>query len=116
MPNEESLAYLAPIGGFLVSVGPIFSQLLAAYRTGGGVPFADYGTELRDMQGAFNRPAFSQLLATEWLANGAPDVHARLQASPPARPGRRVRIRVVERRARRAYPNAPSSPRWGPAP
>jgi 2-polyprenyl-3-methyl-5-hydroxy-6-metoxy-1,4-benzoquinol methylase len=83
--NEESLAYLAPIGGFLVSVGSIFPELLAAYRTGAGVPFADYGTELRDMQGAFNRPAFSQLLAGEWLANGAPDVHARLQASPPAR-------------------------------
>jgi 2-polyprenyl-3-methyl-5-hydroxy-6-metoxy-1,4-benzoquinol methylase len=83
--NEQSLAYLAPIGGFLVCVGPIFSQLQAAYRTGGGVPFADYGTEMRDMQGAFNRPAFSQLLAGEWLANGAPDVHARLQASPPAR-------------------------------
>jgi 2-polyprenyl-3-methyl-5-hydroxy-6-metoxy-1,4-benzoquinol methylase len=83
--NEESLAYLAPIGGFLVSVGQIFSQLMHAYRTGTGVAFGDYGTELRDMQGAFNRPAFSQLLATEWLANGAPDVHARLQASPPAR-------------------------------
>jgi 2-polyprenyl-3-methyl-5-hydroxy-6-metoxy-1,4-benzoquinol methylase len=49
------------------------------------VPFADYGTEMRDMQGAFNRPAFSQLLTTEWLANGAPDIHARLQADPPAR-------------------------------
>ena len=83
--HEESLAYLAPVGGFLVSVGPIFSDLLAAYRNGTGVPFADYGTELRDMQGAFNRPAFMQLLAGEWLANGAPDVHARLQADPPAR-------------------------------
>jgi 2-polyprenyl-3-methyl-5-hydroxy-6-metoxy-1,4-benzoquinol methylase len=77
--NEHSLAYLAPVGGFLVSVGTIFEQLLAAYRTGGGVPFGDYGTELRDMQGAFNRPAFTQLLAADWLANGAPDVHARLQ-------------------------------------
>jgi 2-polyprenyl-3-methyl-5-hydroxy-6-metoxy-1,4-benzoquinol methylase len=83
--NEQSLAYLAPIGGFLVCVGPIFSQLLEAYRTGGGVPFADYGTEMRDMQGAFNRPAFSQLLANDWLANGAPDIHALLQADPPAR-------------------------------
>ncbi len=77
--NEYSLAYLAPVGGFLVSVGQIFDQLLAAFRTGGGVPFGDYGTELRDMQGAFNRPAFTELLAADWLANGASDVHARLQ-------------------------------------
>jgi 2-polyprenyl-3-methyl-5-hydroxy-6-metoxy-1,4-benzoquinol methylase len=77
--NEHSLSYLAPVGGFLVSVGQVFEQLLAAYRSGGGVPFADYGNELRDMQGAFNRPAFTELLAADWLANGAPDVHARLQ-------------------------------------
>jgi len=83
--HEESLAYLAPIGGFLVSMGPVFSELVTAYRSGGGVPFAHYGTELRDAQGAFNRPAFSQLLATQWLAEGAPDVHSRLQAEPPAR-------------------------------
>jgi len=83
--NVESLAYLAPVGGFLVSFGSVFPQLIAAYRTGGGVPYADYGADMRDMQGAFNRPAFSQLLSADWLANGAPDVHARLQADPPAR-------------------------------
>lgn len=83
--NEQSLAYLEPLGGFLVSIGPIFPALLAAYRTGGGVPFGDYGTEVRDAQGALNRPAFTQLLSAQWLAEGAPDVHARLEADPPAK-------------------------------
>jgi 2-polyprenyl-3-methyl-5-hydroxy-6-metoxy-1,4-benzoquinol methylase len=77
--NDQSLAYLAPIGGFLVSFGSVFEDLLAAFRTGGGVPYGDYGAEMREAQGAFNRPAFTQLLASEWLAEGAPDVHARLQ-------------------------------------
>ena len=83
--SPESLAYLAPIGGFLVSIGPVFPQLVAAYRNGTGVPFAEYGTEVRDAQGALNRPAFTNLLATEWLPGGAPDVHARLSAKKPAR-------------------------------
>jgi ubiquinone/menaquinone biosynthesis C-methylase UbiE len=83
--DETSLAYLASVGGFLVSFSNVMPKLLDAYRTGGGVAYGDYGRELRESQGAFNRPAFQSLLATEWLAGGAPEVHARLSSGSGAR-------------------------------
>ncbi len=76
--DETSLAYLAPAGGFLISFANVMPQLLDAYRSGGGVAYGDYGTEMREAQAAFNRPGFQSLLASEWLANGVPDVHERL--------------------------------------
>jgi 2-polyprenyl-3-methyl-5-hydroxy-6-metoxy-1,4-benzoquinol methylase len=59
-------------------------QLLEVYRSGGGVPFGDYGTDMREGQAAINRPAFLQQLGYEWLPS-IPDIHARLLAHPPAR-------------------------------
>jgi 2-polyprenyl-3-methyl-5-hydroxy-6-metoxy-1,4-benzoquinol methylase len=76
--DETSLAYLAPAGGFLVSFSNVMPQLLDAYRSGGGVPYGDYGAEMREAQAAFNRPGFQSLLAGDWLPNGVPDVHERL--------------------------------------
>lgn len=82
--DETSLAYLAPAGGFVVSFAQVMPKLLDAYRTGGGVSFGEYGAEMREAQAAFNRPGFQSLLAAEWLADGMPDLHARLQ-QPDAR-------------------------------
>jgi ubiquinone/menaquinone biosynthesis C-methylase UbiE len=50
----------------------------AAYRTGAGVGWESYGTDMREGQADFNRPAFTHLLGSEWLP-GVRDVHARLQ-------------------------------------
>jgi 2-polyprenyl-3-methyl-5-hydroxy-6-metoxy-1,4-benzoquinol methylase len=83
--DETSLAYLAPAGGFIVSFANVMPKLLHAYRTGGGVSFGEYGPEMREAQAAFNRPAFQSLLTSDWLANGVPDLHARLQ-----QPGARI--------------------------
>jgi 2-polyprenyl-3-methyl-5-hydroxy-6-metoxy-1,4-benzoquinol methylase len=57
--------------------------LLAAFSTGNGVPYADYGDDLHEGQAAFTKPLFENLLAKEWLP-GAPEVHERLLADPPA--------------------------------
>jgi SAM-dependent methyltransferase len=76
--DETSLAYLEPIGRFLVSFVSAIPKVVDAYRSGGGVSFGEYGTEMREAQAAFNRPAFQSLLASDWLANGTPDVHERL--------------------------------------
>src|SRR5262249_640748 len=54
------------------------------FRSGGGVPYADYGADLHEGQARFTRPMFENLLATEWLP-AVPDVHDRLAADPPAR-------------------------------
>jgi len=65
--------------------------VLDAFRTGDGVPYADYGTDLHEGQARFTRPMFDELLAGEWLP-GCPEVHGRLLADPlPEGPRRRDR-------------------------
>lgn len=64
-------------------VKPIDS-VLNAFRTGDGVPYADYGPDLHEGQARFTRPMFDSLLASEWL-KVVPEVHERLLADPPAR-------------------------------
>jgi 2-polyprenyl-3-methyl-5-hydroxy-6-metoxy-1,4-benzoquinol methylase len=83
--DAESLSYVAPFGQFLMCVPPAIPALLEAYRTGGGVHYSLYDPYHREGQGAFNRPAFTVLLSSQWLAGGLPDVHARLLTGPPAR-------------------------------
>jgi 2-polyprenyl-3-methyl-5-hydroxy-6-metoxy-1,4-benzoquinol methylase len=59
-------------------------DVVAAYRTGAGVPYGAYGPDLHEGQAAMNCPAFMNQLAPEWLPV-MPDVHARLMSDPPAR-------------------------------
>jgi SAM-dependent methyltransferase len=82
--GETSLNYIAPMAqGVVACVRPI-DALIEAFRSGGGVPYADYGADLHLCQARFTRPLFENLLATEWLP-AVSDVHERLQADPPAR-------------------------------
>jgi 2-polyprenyl-3-methyl-5-hydroxy-6-metoxy-1,4-benzoquinol methylase len=48
------------------------------------VPFSGYGANMREGQASMNRAMFLQQLGNEWFPM-IPDVHARLQADPPAR-------------------------------
>ena len=57
---------------------------MEAFRTGGGIAYADYGEDLCGAQASFTRPLFEQLLGSEWLPSVA-DVDARLLAAPGAR-------------------------------
>ena len=82
--DRESLNYVAPFGQLLVACLRPIDALLAAYRTGDGVPYGDYGADLHEGQAAFTRPMFVKLLAQEWLPS-LPDINARLLADPPAR-------------------------------
>jgi SAM-dependent methyltransferase len=79
-----SLNYVVPMAQLLVGAVRPLQSVLHVYRNGGGVPFDEYGVDLREGQAAINYPAFWQQLPTEWLP-AIPDVHARLQADPPAR-------------------------------
>ena len=84
--DVSSLNYVAPMArAVLACIRPI-DELLAAFRTGEGVPYADYGEDLHEAQAAFTRPLFENLLGTEWLP-AIPQVHERLLADPPARVG-----------------------------
>ncbi len=80
----DSLNYLAPVAQAIVGAVRPLPAILEAYRHGGGVPFSAYGTDMREAIAASNYPAFMHQLAREWLPV-MPDVHARLQADPPAR-------------------------------
>jgi 2-polyprenyl-3-methyl-5-hydroxy-6-metoxy-1,4-benzoquinol methylase len=82
--DPESPNQIASFCQLLVGTVAPLPQLLAAFRSGNGVPYADYGEDMHEGQARANRPAFTNLLAQEWLA-AMPDVAARLQADPPAR-------------------------------
>ena len=82
--DESSLNCVAPLAQAIMACTRPMDALLAAFRTGDGVPYADYGADLHEGQARFTRPMFDNLLAAEWFP-AVPDVHERLQADPPAR-------------------------------
>ena len=63
-------------------MGAVFPTLVEAFRSGGGVPYADYA--IHDAQGDFNRPAFLSLLTSEWLP-AVPGVAGLLASGEPVR-------------------------------
>jgi 2-polyprenyl-3-methyl-5-hydroxy-6-metoxy-1,4-benzoquinol methylase len=75
--DPHSLTYVRPMAELPAVLGRVSGQLEHAYRTGGGVPYADYG--FHEVQAAFNRPVFENLLAAEWLP-AISDVEAMLHA------------------------------------
>lgn len=82
--EPESMALRTPAAQLLVAMALPMPQLLEAFRSGQGVPYAAYGERFREGMARINRPGLTQLLTQEWLA-AMPDVVARLQADPPAR-------------------------------
>ncbi len=82
LADPASLAYAAPLARMLAAAASRLPELLTAYRTGGGVGWAEFGDDARDAQGDQNRPWFESALA-DALAS-VPDVHAVL-SRPTAR-------------------------------
>ena len=82
--DPDSPYSMAPLVRSMVACASVMPALLAAYRTGGGVPWSAYGSDMIEAQGDFNRPWLLASFGREYLP-AIPDVHARLQADPPAR-------------------------------
>jgi SAM-dependent methyltransferase len=82
--DADSPSHAAPLAGMLASVARVLPQLLEAYRTGDGVPYAAYGQQMRRGIAAVNRPLFLHELASSWLP-ALPDLDRRLRSAPPAR-------------------------------
>ncbi|MEX0666897.1 MAG: SAM-dependent methyltransferase, partial [Acidimicrobiia bacterium] len=57
--HEEDPAHVAPLADMVAGGGLVIDQVVDAYRTGQGVPYAAYGKTFRDGQAGINRPAFS---------------------------------------------------------
>src|SRR5262245_2326879 len=82
--DGDSPNYLAPLARLMVGTVRPLDAVLAAFRSGRGVPFGEYGTDMREGQGGLNRVAFLEQLGNVWLPS-VPNVHGRLLAEPPAR-------------------------------
>ena len=82
--DPESPFSIAPLTHFVVLTTNALPALIEAFRTGGGLTWADYGRDSYEAQGNFNRPWLVSQFVTEHLAK-VPDVAARLVADPPAR-------------------------------
>jgi 2-polyprenyl-3-methyl-5-hydroxy-6-metoxy-1,4-benzoquinol methylase len=82
--DYDSPSIVTPMAQIFAGCVKPLPQVLEAFRTGGGVPFADYGEDLAAGQAGTTRPLFRHQLTQEWLP-AMSDVHARLQADPPAR-------------------------------
>lgn len=81
--DRESLNFAAPLAQLVVGAASPVDQLIETYQTGGGLPFSQYGANLREGQASMNRAMFLQQLGQEWLPNML-DVDARLKSANPA--------------------------------
>lgn len=79
LTDPDSLNYLAPMARFLAGTAGRLPDLVEAYRTGGGVSWSRFGSDVREAQGALNRPLFLNLLASELLPR-VPDLDALLRS------------------------------------
>jgi 2-polyprenyl-3-methyl-5-hydroxy-6-metoxy-1,4-benzoquinol methylase len=82
--NADSPYSIAPVGRSIVACAKVLPQLLEAFRTGGGVDWREYGADMIEAQGDFNRPWLRGQFGTEMLP-AIPAIHERLTADPPAR-------------------------------
>jgi SAM-dependent methyltransferase len=79
LADEDDLAFFRPFLDMVAAAAVQMPALVEAYRTGGGVPWHQYGEQMRLAQARANRPLFLDLLGREWLP-ALPDVHERLTA------------------------------------
>ncbi|MEX0833474.1 MAG: class I SAM-dependent methyltransferase [Actinomycetota bacterium] len=75
---------IAPLPRSIAAAAKALPKLLDAYRTGGGVEWEEYGADMIEAQGDFNRPWLKASLGNEYLPS-IPDIHERLSSDPPAR-------------------------------
>lgn len=76
-PDDPS--HVSPLADMVVGAAEVIRKVAAAYRTGGGVPYADYGPVFRAGQAGINRPAFTHDLVDSWV-EAAGDVVVRLES------------------------------------
>jgi SAM-dependent methyltransferase len=81
LTSETSFLFLSPLPRMLAAAAAQLPALVEAYRTGGGIPWERFGTDMRESQAEVNRPALQRLLGPEYLRQ-VPDVYERLSSGP----------------------------------
>lgn len=84
LTERDNPHYLAPLAQITVGAITPIHAVLEAFRTGGGVPYEEYGADLREGQAGMNRNLFLQQLGGEYLP-AIPEIDRRLKAEPAAR-------------------------------
>lgn len=82
--DVESLNHMGPVAGMLVAAANQLGPVAEAFKSGGGVEWSDYGPDMVNGQGAFNRPMYLGQLCQEYLPQ-IPGLVERLN-----RPGARI--------------------------
>ena len=82
--DRDSLAYNAPTPFQVLAAVGSMPLVLESFRTGVGFSFGDTGSDMREGEGAANRPAYMGPLVREWLP-AVRGVDERLRSDPPAR-------------------------------
>jgi SAM-dependent methyltransferase len=77
--DRDSVNYMAAFARMMVGMAQPLPQVLEAFRSGEGVPYADFPPDFVEGQGDMNRTQFVNLLASEWLP-ALPDVDERLRS------------------------------------
>lgn len=70
--------HVSPLADMVIGASEVVGKVARSFRTGGGVPYADYGPIFRSGQAGINRPAFTTDLVESWI-DAIPDVVARLE-------------------------------------
>jgi 2-polyprenyl-3-methyl-5-hydroxy-6-metoxy-1,4-benzoquinol methylase len=78
LTDPDSPTHVLPIARMVCGIGKHLDALVAAYRSGGGVSWAELGEDVREGQGGANRPLFLGALPKEHLPS-IPDVAAVLR-------------------------------------
>lgn len=77
--DRDSVNYMAAFARMTVGTVEPLPRVLAAFRSGEGVPYSAYPADFLEGQGEMNRTQYINLLASEWLP-ALPDVEERLRS------------------------------------
>jgi 2-polyprenyl-3-methyl-5-hydroxy-6-metoxy-1,4-benzoquinol methylase len=77
--ERDSPSYMTAFARMMAGIVRPLPEVLEAFRTGQGVPYAHYDPDFLEGQGEMNRVQFINFLASEWMP-ALPDVHERLQS------------------------------------
>ena len=102
--EKDSLAHVTPLARLGMSFAQTLPAVEEAFRTGGGVPWEEFGHLGREAQGDANRPLFANLLGSEWLPGDRRRPRAPARRPARARRRHRLRRRLVEHRHRARLP------------
>jgi SAM-dependent methyltransferase len=83
LANEDNTFFTAGAFQYAVACYPQIPKLMAAFRQGGGVPFADFGAEIVEAIERLFHVGYEKWVAQAWIP-AVPDIAARLRAGGEA--------------------------------